>query len=108
MRRACRLSPMVVFVAMAALPAPAGGELTFNLPAEIFKVFDKSGQTTLDPNRCEAVVFVEFPKIKHAVSYRVTVRRDGFSDHFVAPPFDLFGRGFIARFPPPKAFARFF
>jgi hypothetical protein len=108
MRFARGPAALAVIAALAALPASAGAELTFNLPAQIFKVFDESAQTAVDPNRCDGIVFVEFPKIKHAVSYRITVSKDGASEDFVAPPFDLFGRGFIARFPPPKAFARFF
>jgi hypothetical protein len=108
MRLARWVSAVAAVVAMVALPAAAGAELTFNLPAQIFKVFDQSGKTPPDPNRCDAIVFVEFPKIKHAVSYRITVSRNGPPDEFMAPPFDLFGRGFIARFPPPKGFARFF
>ena len=110
MKPARWLALVVAFAVMAALPASAGAELGFNLPAQIIKVFDKSGVTDVDKNRCEAVVFVEFPKIKHAVSYRIVVKdsRTGDVDDYVAPPFDTYGRGFIAKFPPPDNFGRFF
>jgi hypothetical protein len=110
MRAARWLALIVLFAATAALPAWAGTKLEFNLPAQIFKVFDKSGVTDVDKNRCEAVVFVEFPKIKNAVSYRIVTKdsRTGDVEDYVAPPFDTYGRGFIAKFPPPDGFGRFF
>jgi hypothetical protein len=99
-----------VFAVTAALPASAAAKLEFNLPAQIFKVFDESGRSDVDPERCQAIVFVEFPKIKHAVGYRIVVRRTDLNtlEDYVAPPFDDIGRGFITRFPPPNGFARFF
>jgi hypothetical protein len=108
MALARRLAFVAVFVVMLALPASAGAKLEFNLPAQIFKVFNKEGRSAVDPYRCEAVVFVEFPKIGHATSYRITVNVAGELEDFVAPPFDEFGRGFIQRYPAPKGFARFF
>jgi hypothetical protein len=108
MALARRLGVVAVFAALLALPAPAAAKLEFNLPAQIFKVFSKEGRSAVDPYRCEAVVFVEFPKIKHAKSYRITVNVAGELEDFAAPPFDEFGRGFIQRYPPPRGFARFF
>lgn len=108
MALARRLVLLAVFVVALALPASAGAKLEFNLPAQIFKAFNKSGRTAVDPYRCEAVVFVEFPKIKHAKSYRITVDVAGELEDFVAPPFDEYGRGFIQAYPPPRGFARFF
>jgi hypothetical protein len=54
-------------------------------------------------------VFVEFPKIKNAVSYRIVVRdnRPGDLDDHVAPH-SMPAGGFIAKFPPPDNFGRFF
>src|SRR5262245_23050109 len=105
-----RVALVAVFAAMLALPASAGAKLEFNLPAQIFKVFDESGKSAADPQRCDAIVFIEFPKIKHAVGYRITWRdsRTGELEDLVAPPFDTIGRGFITRFPAPRGFARFF
>jgi hypothetical protein len=108
MALARRLAVVAVFVVALALPASAAAKLEFNLPAQIFKVFSKEGRSAVDPYRCEAVVFVEFPKIRHAKSYRITVDVAGELEDFVAPPFDEFGRGFIQRYPAPKGFARFF
>jgi hypothetical protein len=107
-----RQLPFVAALAITlALPASAGAKLEFNLPAQIVKELDDSGATANDPGRCAASAFVEFPKIKHAVSYRVVVKRRAYNGQlfdYVAPPFDTWGRGFIARYPPPKGFARFF
>jgi hypothetical protein len=115
MSLARRLALALVPVLMLALPATAGAKLEFNLPAQIYKEFDTSKATENDKGRCEAIVFVEFPKIKHAVDpggYRVVVRRNDLEGQplvdWVMPPFDEYGRGFTARFPPPKGFARIF
>ena len=104
---------VVVLGLLVALPASASAKLEFNLPSQIFKVFDESARTELDPERCDAIVFIEFPIIKHATQnggYRITVKdsRTGELDDYVAPPFDTIGRGFITRYPPDKGFARFF
>jgi hypothetical protein len=107
-----RLALAAVPVLVLALPATAGAKLEFNLPAQIYKEFDTSKATENDKGRCEAIVFVEFPKIKHAVGYRIVVRRTDLEGQplvdYVAPPFETDGRGFTARFPPPRGFARFF
>ena len=112
MALARRLAMVAVVVVMLALPASAAAKLEFNLPAQIFKVFDESGKSANDQGRCQAVVFVEFPKIKRAVGYRIVVRRTDLDGQplvdYVAPPFETDGRGFTARFPPPRGFARFF
>jgi hypothetical protein len=111
MALARRLALSALLVVMVAFPASAEAKLEFNLPAQIYKEFDESKRSDVDPGRCEAVVFVEFPKIKHAVGYRIVVRRNDLNGQlvdYVAPPFDTYGRGFIARFPAPKGFARFF
>jgi hypothetical protein len=109
MKLARRLT-LAALAAMLVLPASAGAKLEFNLPSQIFKVFDESGKSDVDPQRCVAIVFIEFPKIKRAVGYRITWKdsRTGELEDLVAPPFDTIGRGFITRFPPPKGFARFF
>jgi hypothetical protein len=110
MPTALRLSFAAALAIMAAFPGSAAAKLEFNLPSQIFKVFDESGKSDVDPHRCDAIVFIEFPKIKHAVGYRITWKnsRTGDLEDLVAPPFDTIGRGFITRFPPPKGFARFF
>jgi len=112
MALARRLALAAVPALMLALPATAGAKLEFNLPAQIYKEFDTSKATENDKGRCEAIVFVEFPKIKRAVGYRIVVRRTDLAgeplEDFVAPPFDTDGRGFITRFPAPRGFARFF
>ncbi|HEX7300279.1 MAG TPA: hypothetical protein VF257_14880 [Solirubrobacteraceae bacterium] len=110
MKRARWIALAVALAGTVALPSSAAAKLAFNLPAQIFKVFDTSAKTGVDKNRCEAVVFVEFPKIAHAVGYRIVVKDtgNGSLDDYVAPPFDTYGRGFIAKFPPPDPFARFF
>jgi hypothetical protein len=110
MRLARWLCIAAVPAALVALPSTAAAKLEFNLPAQIFKVFDESGRTDADPERCAVSVFVEFPKIRHAKGYRIVVFRSDLNDRedFVAPPFDLYGRGFILRYPAPRGFARFF
>ena len=68
---------VVVLGLLVALPASASAKLEFNLPSQIFKVFDESARTELDPERCDAIVFIEFPIIKHATQnggYRITSR----------------------------------
>jgi hypothetical protein len=101
---------LAVLLAAVVLPASAAAKLEFNLPAQIFKVFDDSGATEKDPGRCTAIVFVEFPKIRHAKGYRIVVSRTdlNYEEEHLAPPFDTIGRGFITRYPAPDGFARFF
>src|SRR6188474_572426 len=109
MALARRLAFVAVFVVMVALPASAGAKLEFNLPAQIFKELDDSEKSENDKGRCQAAVFVEFPKIRHAKGYRVVVRRndlDGQLVDYVAPPFEQ--TGFTLRYPPLDGFARFF
>lgn len=102
---AVRIATLGALLTLAA-PAAAEAKLEFNLPAQIYLEQDKSAATEVDKNRCEVVIFVEYPKIKHAVSYRIIVKRtDGLFD-FVAPPFET--GGFTKKYPPPKGFGRFF
>jgi hypothetical protein len=105
-----RLSLVAVLACTAAFPASAAAKLEFNLPVQIFKVFDESGKSDHDPGRCDAIVFLEFPKITRAVGYRIVVRFTNIDElrEYLAPPFDTIGRGFITRYPAPKGFARFF
>jgi hypothetical protein len=109
MALARRLTLVAVFMGMLVLPASATAKLEFNLPAQIFKVLDDSDKSENDMGRCQAAVFVEFPKIRHAKGYRVVVRRNdlnGRLDDYVAPPFE--NSGFTLRYPPPPSFGRFF
>jgi len=99
----------LVALGMAVLaPASAEAKLEFNLPAQVYLQSDDSGRSAADPNRCTVVAFAEFPKIKSAKGYELNIRLNttGQFSQRLAPPFQT--DGFVARYPPPAGFARFY
>jgi hypothetical protein len=95
--------------ALGVAPSTAAAKLEFNLRSHIIYETDTSGRSPVDPERCQAVGFLEFRKIPHAKSYRVEYKyKDGRRYEVIAPPFppDV-PDPWVARFPPPKQFGRF-
>ncbi len=103
-----RLAFLAALGVAVLAPASAEAKLEFNLPAQVFLQTDQSGRSAADPDRCTVIAFAEFPKITNAKGYEITVRQKstGRLTRRMAPPFQT--GGFVARYPPPPGFARFY